>query len=488
MSLRAINLNMKGKSFQNRSNRKNMKTPPSRRFQPYIFPAKSTTNIKHTKKSQQTMALSPSLKATSLSLLILLQLLHLPLLSSAHNHPPPPPQASPPPPTPVSHHGYGTGGGSHDFGADVGSTVSAGFGQAIGMGASVSADLNGWISANVHTFEDVFAHSIFGHGVGALIEPLLMLAENGKQVLTVRQDGTGQFRTITDAIASVPQTNGRRIVIKVGAGVYKEAVIVDRPFITLCGDPFAMPTIAFDGKAGVSAALHITADFFVASNLIFENTAWASASASASVSAGGVACRVSGDKAAFFNCKFNGNQNTLWDEKGNHYFKDCFIQGSIDFLFGLAKSLFEHCQVHLVKSVSPSVHVGAGDGVGAGLGLSSLIGALASVGGSSFVHCSLVGSLSSYADLALKLGARVVFAFCYLGGSLVPNFGSDGKSTSSSSSPSWRTPVYGEYKCMGPGSSGTGGLGKALTDTQAAPFLGPTFLQASKWLLPPVQY
>lgn len=54
-----------------------------------------------------------------------------------------------------------------------------------------------------------------------------------------------------------------------------------------------------------------------------------------------VALRISGDKAAFYNCSFYGNQDTLYDHKGSHYFNNCFIQGSVDFIFGYGRSLYE---------------------------------------------------------------------------------------------------------------------------------------------------
>jgi len=62
-----------------------------------------------------------------------------------------------------------------------------------------------------------------------------------------------------------------------------------------------------------------------------------------------VALRVSGDRAAFWGCGFFGAQDTLHDDQNRHYFKECLIQGSIDFNFGDARSLYE---VILVISVS----------------------------------------------------------------------------------------------------------------------------------------
>lgn len=61
-----------------------------------------------------------------------------------------------------------------------------------------------------------------------------------------------------------------------------------------------------------------------------------------------VAIRVSGDQSEFRGCGFFGAQDTLHDDKGRHYFKDCYIQGSIDFIFGNARSLYEVCFSQLI--------------------------------------------------------------------------------------------------------------------------------------------
>ena len=53
-----------------------------------------------------------------------------------------------------------------------------------------------------------------------------------------------------------------------------------------------------------------------------------------------VALRISGDYAAFFNVNFYGAQDTLYDHKGRHYFYRCYIEGSIDFIFGNGRSFY----------------------------------------------------------------------------------------------------------------------------------------------------
>lgn len=50
--------------------------------------------------------------------------------------------------------------------------------------------------------------------------------------------------------------------------------------------------------------------------------------------------RISGDKAAFYNTRLHGFQDTICDDKGRHFFKDCYVEGTIDFIFGSGKSLY----------------------------------------------------------------------------------------------------------------------------------------------------
>ena len=54
-----------------------------------------------------------------------------------------------------------------------------------------------------------------------------------------------------------------------------------------------------------------------------------------------VAARIYGDQSAFIECGFVGFQDTLWDVTGRHYYKNCYIEGAIDFIFGGAQSYFE---------------------------------------------------------------------------------------------------------------------------------------------------
>jgi pectinesterase len=59
-----------------------------------------------------------------------------------------------------------------------------------------------------------------------------------------------------------------------------------------------------------------------------------------------VAIRVTADRCAFYNCRFLGWQDTLYLHHGKQYLKDCYIEGSVDFIFGNSTALLEHCHIH----------------------------------------------------------------------------------------------------------------------------------------------
>lgn len=53
------------------------------------------------------------------------------------------------------------------------------------------------------------------------------------------------------------------------------------------------------------------------------------------------AARIHADKCVFFDCAFLGVQDTLYDDDGRHYYRNCYIQGGSDFIYGNGQSIFE---------------------------------------------------------------------------------------------------------------------------------------------------
>ncbi|XP_077239948.1 putative pectinesterase 63 [Tasmannia lanceolata] len=324
-----------------------------------------------------------------------------------------------------------------------------------------SADLDRWFS---ETLSET-----------AGLEPRLVAAEKGKKIITVNKDGTGDFKTVTDAVNSIPSGNKRRTIIMIGPGVYTEKVIVDRwkPFITFYGNPDAMPTISWGDTAAnsggtfYSATVGIDSTHFIAVNIIFENTAPMPIVGVPDGQA--VALRIAGDKAAFYNCRFLGFQDTLLDQLGKHFFKDCYIKGTVDFVFGNGRSIYLNCVLHSVAEGVTAITAQGRTSV-------------ADKSGFSFVHCNITGSGKSYLSRAWMPSSRVVFAYSYLDTVVHPG-GWDDKGFLDRD----RTVFYGEYECKGPGASTKDrvSFGKLLKERQVQPFLSMSYIQANKWLLPP---
>lgn len=146
------------------------------------------------------------------------------------------------------------------------------------------------------------------------------------------------------------------VIIRIKPGTYKEQIYVQREkrFFHLVGEDPKTTVLTFDLHANLpgpdgkplgtfrTPSVTIDADDFTAENLTFENSAGPVGQA--------LAIRVDGDRAQFRNCRFLGNQDTIFLNRGRQYFEDCYIEGTTDFIFGGATAYFDDCDVHCLKS------------------------------------------------------------------------------------------------------------------------------------------
>ena len=167
--------------------------------------------------------------------------------------------------------------------------------------------------------------------------------------LVIAKDGTGDFRYIQDAINAVRVYLPKPITIKIKKGFYKEKLEVYSTLtnITFVGESLDSTIISyndFSGKGKMetfdSYTLKVSGNDIKFKNLTIENTAGRVGQA--------VALHVEGDRCMFDNCKFLGNQDTIFasGENSRQYFSKCYIEGTVDFIFGSSTALFENCHIH----------------------------------------------------------------------------------------------------------------------------------------------
>ena len=197
-----------------------------------------------------------------------------------------------------------------------------------------------------------------GHAA-QLVEPL-DAAPGTVTVVATRQT----FRSLQAAVDALPEEGGE---ITLSPGVYREKVLVARPRVRLRGlgrRPADVVITWSDGAVQVggtfkTATLEIRGDEFRADNLSVANDYWLRNAQPSQA----VALYVTGDRALFHRVRFLGHQDTLYaaDRKcvgtqpdgspcrvSRQYFRDCYIEGHVDFIFGNSKAFFENCHIHAV--------------------------------------------------------------------------------------------------------------------------------------------
>ncbi|XP_059293098.1 probable pectinesterase 53 isoform X2 [Lycium ferocissimum] len=304
-------------------------------------------------------------------------------------------------------------------------------------------------------------HSVFQEAKNKL-EPCKLIKVN-------KNPKSGDFTTVQQAIDSIPIVNSCRVIISVSPGIYREKIEIPATmaYITLEGAGSSKTTIKWDdtadraGKDGQplgtygSATFAVNSPYFIARNITFKNVAPPPPSGALGKQA--VALRISADTAAFINCKFIGAQDTLYDQRGRHYFKNCYIQGSVDFIFGNGLSLYENCHLRAKTKSYGALTAQKRE-------------SLLEETGFSFLNCKVTGSGALYLGRAWGTFSRVVFAYTYMDKIITPK--------------GW-TVFYGQFKCSGPGADHGGRVqwSRELTEQEAKPFISLSFIDGHEWIL-----
>lgn len=164
--------------------------------------------------------------------------------------------------------------------------------------------------------------------------------------ITVAADGSGNVKTVQEAVDRVPAGNSKRFVIAIKPGTYNEQVRIpaNKPYISLVGTDAAKTVITYNisnkeaGSTSAAYAAYFGGHDLYAENVTFENSFGTGSQA--------VAVLVDADRVVFKKCRFLAWQDTLYAKNGRQYYKDCYIEGNVDFIFGQAAAVFDGCEIH----------------------------------------------------------------------------------------------------------------------------------------------
>lgn len=272
---------------------------------------------------------------------------------------------------------------------------------------------------------------------------LLNNASGQKYDFMVTKDGSGDFATVQEAIDAVPDFRKKQTVIFIKSGTYKEKLVlpasktnvlfigeeVEKTILT--NNDFASKKNRFGEEMGTtgSTSFYIFGEGFRAENITFENSAGPVGQA--------VAVRIDGDKTAFKNCRFLGFQDTLYPhgENSRQYYKNCYIEGTVDFIFGWSTAVFDSCTVFCKDHgyvTAPSTSEDTNFGF-------------------VFLNCKITGNApqnSFYLGRPWRPYGKSVFINCYLGDHIKPegwhNWNDQEKE---------KTAFFAEFRNNGPGAN-----------------------------------
>jgi len=286
-----------------------------------------------------------------------------------------------------------------------------------------------------------------------------------KYIFTVAKDGSGDFKYIQDAIDAMRVYPLAPITLYIKNGVYNEKIVLpsDNTDVVFIGESVEKTIISFNDYSGrgklttfTSYTAKISGNRFTAENITFQNSAGTVGQA--------LALYVDADKAVFKNCRFLGNQDTIFaaGENSRQLFTDCYIEGTTDFIFGPSTALFRNCTI---KAKSNSFVTAANTTPGKKYGFV-------------FLDCTI---LADSAVTKLYLGrpwrahARTVFIGCALPKQIMEGWNNWGNAENE------KTAYYAEYRNKGEGANISNRVpwAKQLTDKEAKEYTPENILSAA---------
>ncbi|MDT0649522.1 pectinesterase family protein [Autumnicola edwardsiae] len=281
-----------------------------------------------------------------------------------------------------------------------------------------------------------------------LILPLLVFpsaVQKAEYHFIVAKDGSGDFTSVQEVINAIPDFRKQETKVFIKSWIYKEKLVLptSKTNVTFIGEDLKNTVLTYDdyaqklnkfgeeiGTTG-STSFFIFGDGFKAENITFENSAGPVGQA--------VAVRVDGDRVVFENCRFLGNQDTLYlhGRDSRQYYKNCYIEGTTDFIFGWSTAVFENCEIyckeggHYITAASTEEN---------------------SEFGFVFIDCKITGDAakdSFYLGRPWRIYAQTVFINTRMPALIKPEGWHNWSKTEAE-----KTGFYAEYNSSGPGASG----------------------------------
>lgn len=284
--------------------------------------------------------------------------------------------------------------------------------------------------------------------------------------LTVAQDGSGDYRSIQEAVNAVRDLSQVQVVIHIKPGVYREKLVIPswKKNIFLQGASNSNTFITnadFSGKdfpggrdqfgrskfsTYTSYTVLVQGDDFKAANITIENTAGRVGQA--------VALHVEGDRAIILNCRLLGNQDTLYaaTSGSRQFYRDCYIEGTTDFIFGEATCGFRNC---VIKSLINSYITAAATAPSQKFGFV-------------FMNCKLIAAPDvnkCYLGRPWRPYAKTVFLHSEMGSHILPAGWNNWNNAANE-----KTVLYAEFRNSGAGADRAGRVNwsRELTKKEAA--------------------
>lgn len=286
-------------------------------------------------------------------------------------------------------------------------------------------------------------------------------------IIHIAADRTGDFSSVSTALSSIPDSCREHITIYIHGGIYKEQITITHPGITFIGDSSENTVLAYDLYANMPmddsmkrGTFRTYSCFIDTHDITFSNLTIANTAGPGPVVGQAIALYADGDRLMFDNCRFCGNQDTLFTGplppkeievngfigpkqfspriNGRHYYRNCYIEGDIDFIFGSATAYFEACEF-FSKNI--------------GLSVNSYVTAASTPKGQPYGYvmkdCRFTGNCpphSAYLGRPWRDYARTVLISCYMEDHICPEGWHDwGKKDARSNC------CFAEYGSFGPG-------------------------------------